>query len=485
MAVLNASPETAVSAPPTLVVDLDGTLIASDTLHEAVARALHRNPFLLLRSLVTFAARRDKAQLKKDVLTAGGLPSVASLPFRDVVLDCIARAREAGADVILATGAHKSIADAVAEHLGGFSAVLATEDVNLTGTRKLDRIRQHLGEKPFDYIGDSAADLPIWAAASTAIVVAPSRSLARRLALQSPASVTLAVSQTSRFGAVVKQLRLRQWSKNVLVFVPLVTSHRLLDVSLFVRSLLTLLAFSFVASAIYVINDLIDIEADRLHPLKRARPLASGAVSIRAASGLTALMAVAGMSLASWLGYELMATLGVYALLAVSYTFRLKRVLALDVVVLATLYCIRVIAGGVAIGVDLSPWLLATMIFEFFGLAMVKRSIELRRMVDRVPGRGYRASDRASVRILGIGSTLLGVMVFALYVQDPGIARLYPQQRLLWLAVPLLLYWSARLWLLEDRGEIDDDPLIFVLKDRVSLLAFALVGVVLVAAARA
>lgn len=468
---------------PVLVVDLDGTLVATDTLLESIVRGLRRSPISLALAFARFATSGDRALLKARVAEAAGAINPAALPYRQVVLDRVTTAHAAGTETILATGAHVSIARAVSEHLGVFSRICATETLNMTGRNKLERIRAEVGDRPFEYIGDSHADVPVWAGSAKSVVVEPNAALRRRVLEVAPQAEVLTSPQPSRVMAVLKQLRVHQWTKNGLVLIPLLASHRITEWDLVLRSLATVLAFSLVASAIYVMNDAVDVEADRLHHSKRTRPMAAGTVSVPLAAVLVALCLSAGFGIALALGMSLARVLAGYAFLSLAYTFRLKRTVVLDVVVLATLYCFRIVAGGAATGIDLSPWLYAFMIFHFFGLALVKRSMELARLTQDVPGRGYRAEDRPAVRSLGSASTLIGVLVFSLYVNESSTQLLYPNRSVLWLAVPLMLYWSSRLWLLENRNAIGDDPLVFVITDRVSLGTVILVAAIVAAAA--
>lgn len=467
-----------------LVVDLDGTLVATDTLHEGFWRALRHAPVEALKALGALALRWDKARFKAAIAQAAGPMDPHTLPYRPEILELLADARRQARPIILATGAHRAIAGPVAEYLGGFDAVLATDEVNLTGGRKLARIQEYVHGQPFAYVGNSFEDLPIWHASRQALSVAAGPRLLRAVGAAAADHRAISVARPSLWQTIPRQLRVHQWTKNGLVFLPALAAHRLLDGEVLARSAIAALAFSLLASAIYIVNDLCDLQTDRLHPTKRLRPLAAGTVSVAQGAVLALCCGLLGVVLGAALGSPTLAVLGAYATLSLSYSLKLKRVLLFDVAVLAILYCLRVVAGGVAADIALSPWMTALMIFEFFGLAMVKRSVELMRVASTTSGRAYRATDRPTIRTVGIASTLLGTLVFALYVNDPDIQHLYPHPELLWLAMPVLLYWSARLWVFEDRGVITDDPLVFVATDRVSWLAGFVIGAVLFAASR-
>ncbi len=465
-----------------LVVDLDGTLITTDTLHEAAWRALRTAPGRLFVACLRFATHWDRAQLKTDVLDAAGLPNVRTLPYRQSVLDLIASYRADGSRVVLATGATRRIADLVAEHLGEFSAVLATDNENFTARRKLTGLKAYLGDTAFAYVGDSRADIPLWEASDRAMIVTRSERLIRTLRGAGRELEVLEPASGTSPAAVARLLRVHQWTKNLLVFVPVIAAHMVLNPSVILRSALMAIAFSLTASGIYVINDLCDIEADRLHPSKRNRPLAAGLIPIGTALPVALLSTAAGLAISMGLGVQPALVLLTYSVLSLAYSIRLKRVLVLDVVTLAMLYSLRVVAGAAATAIVLSPWLIELMIFEFLGLALIKRSLELRSAQSAPPARGYRLEDHSSVRSLGMSATLLGVLVVALYINDPGTVAMYRHPQYLWAVTPLMLYWTGRLWLLEGRGIIDDDPVIFVIRDRVSMMiALATLAVVVAA----
>ena len=280
-------------------------------------------------------------------------------------------------------------------------------------------------------------------------------------------------------------MRPHQWVKNLLVFAPLILSFQFMDPGLVIKSLLAFIAFSLSASSLYIINDLLDIESDRLHPKKKNRPFASGQLSKPWGVGQAIVLLVIALVLAVYLNTEFLASLVIYSVLSAIYSFKLKKVVLLDVSILAVLYTLRIIAGTFAVSLDLSYWLIIFSIFIFTSLAMVKRTSELYNLMledkEEVQGRGYAVQDREIILALGSASGFVSVLVFALYIHDPLIVQRYTQPEWLWLIVPALLYWIGRVWIIAHRGQMDEDPVVFALQDKVSyaILIFIAIGVFL------
>ncbi len=285
--------------------------------------------------------------------------------------------------------------------------------------------------------------------------------------------------------AALRAMRPHQWVKNILVFSPLILSFQFIDPELVVQAFLAFIAFSLSASSLYIINDLFDIESDRLHPVKRNRPFASGELSKQWGIGQAIVLLVIAMVLAVYLNTEFLVSLVIYSVLSAIYSFKLKKVVLLDVSVLAVLYTLRIIAGTFAVSLDLSYWLIIFSIFIFTSLAMVKRVSELFNLIlqdkEEVQGRGYVVQDREIILALGSASGFVSVLVFALYIHDPLIVQRYTQPEWLWLIVPALLYWIGRIWIIAHRGQMDEDPVVFALQDKVSyaILLFIAIGVFL------
>ncbi|HMN97139.1 MAG TPA: UbiA family prenyltransferase [Phycisphaerales bacterium] len=459
-----------------LYVDLDGTLISSDTLWELFVVACRRRP---LRTPVTCVTGllRGRAALKQDLGRLASLRPEA-LPYRSEVVEFLQAQRHAGRRIVLATAADRSIAEGVAGHLRLFDDVLASDGLrNLKGPEKLRAIREQVGAAGFDYIGDSAADEPIWEAATHSFRVGPPRPDDHRFAR------VFAEPRSAK--AILRLLRPHQWVKNLLVFVPLLLAHAWHDPAKLLATLLAFAAISACASGVYVVNDLTDLESDRAHRSKRRRPIAAGAVAIPAAIAVAAGCFALSLGLALLVNWPFVGVLAAYFAVTTLYSLRLKRRMLLDVIVLASLYTVRVIAGGVAAEVEVSPWLLAFSMFLFFSLALAKRYAELAQHPPepgtKVAGRGYVAGDLQTVGEFGVASGLLSVLVLSLYVSESATAAaLYPSRALLWMLCPLLLYWIARLWFITRRGGMHEDPILFAIKDRaswlVALIAVALVG---------
>jgi 4-hydroxybenzoate polyprenyltransferase/phosphoserine phosphatase len=475
---LSAHPKHDVPAPPPpLVVDLDGTLLRSDLLVETGLRFLREHPHRFWQPLVWLFA--GKAALK-DRLAATTAIEADLLPYNADVILAIRDARSQGRRVVLATASHRTWAVQVAEHLGLFDEVLATQGtLNLSAGRKRDVLVDRFGEHGFDYLGNSHDDLPIFAAARRGYLVNPQPGLIRRLrATDAPVEV-LVVARPSLV-TWLRALRLHQWLKNLLLFVPLLASHRIADAALLFDGLLAFMLFGMCASSVYVLNDLLDLPDDRRHPKKRGRPFASGALSVK-----TGLIAVPALLLFAFAGSALLlpwaftAILAGYYVLTLAYSLDLKRRMMVDVLALAALYTARVIAGGAAFGLELTFWMLAFSMFIFLSLAMVKRYAELHAAAERgetmqTPGRGYWPADLGMVSVLGAASGYLAVLVLALYIHDEATAAMYAHPEWIWLAVPLLLFWISRVWMLAHRGQMHEDPLLFAVRDRTSLFVGAL-----------
>jgi 4-hydroxybenzoate polyprenyltransferase/phosphoserine phosphatase len=449
-----------------LCVDLDGTLVKTDTLYESLVALARKAPLQLLR--VPLWLWRGRAALKRE-LALRALPDARLLPYRHELVAYLQAERERGRLLILATGADEGVARAVAAHLGLFAGVLGSDGKrNLSGRRKLAELRA-FGH--FDYAGDSRVDLPLWRQARRAIVVGASpRLVSRARGAAEVERVFAPVGERRR--TLTRALRIHQWAKNVLIFVPLLAAHRLLDHSALARTALAFIAFCLSASAGYLLNDMLDLDADRRDLEKRHRPLASGAMSIRAALLWCPTLLGAGLLLGARQSRVVAALLLLHFVATTLYSLRWKRVLVLDVLVLAGLYTLRIFTGAAAAHVRVSPWLLGASMFMFLSLALVKRASELRRLnADghaAAPGRGYQTRDLGIMTTLGGASGYLTVLVLALYIQSPDVTVLYPHPERLWGLSLLLLYWFSRIWILTSRGEIDSDPVAFALKDRCS-----------------
>jgi 4-hydroxybenzoate polyprenyltransferase len=446
-------------------VDLDGTLIVADLFWEGLVRLIRRWPHLLF--MLPLWALRGRAFLKHQV--AQRVPiDPPSLQYRREVLDALEAVRMSGISIVLATGSNSIYATQVARHLGLFSDVIASDDsVNVSGRMKARILSERFGPKGFHYFGNSRRDLPVWLAARSATVVGASDRLARAARRRVRTEAVLA-PKSGNVAAVVRAIRPYQWVKNLLVFVPVLTSHNLLNIGMLRPTVFAFIAFSLCASSIYVLNDILDLEADRLHPRKKCRPFAAGVLSIPAGLLAAAMLIVAGIAAATIGASPATAlTLTAYIGITTAYSLWLKRQPVIDVFVLAGLYVLRVWAGGIASGIELSSWLLGFALFLFLSLAFSKRYAEIRGN-GQMPGRGYIAADASWMHGIGISSGYMAALVLALYVSAPDVTALYRQPKVLWLLCPVMLFWITRMWFRAGRGVMHDDPVVEALKDPVT-----------------
>jgi 4-hydroxybenzoate polyprenyltransferase len=477
-----AEDSTASSLPP-LCVDLDDTLLKTDLLYETLLSAVKGNPLSVL--LIPFWLVRGRAYLKQRLAFAANI-DINTLPYRSDLLQFLRAEQQRGRRLVLVSAAHRTIAEGVQDHLGLFNEVIASDGTsNVKGWRKAQILEERFGRQQFDYAGDAHADFAVWRSARRALVVSNRRRFIR--AINSIVPVDMVFPKSSgRFALLVNALRLRQWAKNLLVFVPILTGHKFFDQAILTKGALAFVSFSLISSGVYLLNDLLDLESDRAHVTKRHRAIAAGELSIFHASALCLLLLLAGVGLGWFCGATFLLFVAIYVLSNLAYSMWLKRVVMLDVVVLACFYALRLLAGGAATEIGCSDWLLAFSVFFFFCLAMVKRYSELRGLIGATgtsaPGRGYFPSDLEAIGTFGVGSGLISVLVLVLYVMSPEVRLLYAQPRLLLLLCPLFLYWITRLWFKAHRGEVPEDPVVFAITDRTSYIAGLLAAAVLYAA---
>ncbi len=464
-----------------LCVSLDRTLIRTNSLDESVLLAIKRRPWLLL--LLPCWLLRGRAYLKQRLANAA-VPDASILPYREDVLLFLRREKAAGRALILTTAANERFARAVADHLDLFDHVIASDArVNCAGATKLSAIRQLLGRRAFGCVGNSVADLAVWQASSETYLIEPSGELlARARRVCAPLVLGHSSGEKRGFANVFKALRAHQWVKNLLVLVPLFLAHQMDQLPKAILGVVALTAFCCCASAIYVLNDLLDIEADRRHPTKRSRPFAAGQLSPRTGLALAPALCLVGFGVAAqFVSARFCGLLAAYVLLTAGYSLFLKKQLVADVLLLAGLYTFRLIAGAVAVDVRLSPWLLAFSMFFFFSLALGKRYIELSRRGgnadQELPGRSYCPEDLSLLESIGPTSGYMAVLVFCLYIESETVKAMYGQPWLLWIACPILLYWITRFWLLARRRQIADDPVVFALRDRASVCSIVVMAV--------
>jgi len=457
---------------PHLYVDLDGTLIATDMLHESSLVLLRGSPITVLQFPAWLL--HGKAFLKRQIAQRVNVDP-AALPYRAGVLEIIRQAREQHQRVVLATATDELLASSVAKHLGVFDHVIASDGThNLSGQRKLDAIRADAAGQPFCYVGNDHVDVTVWEGAQSAVVVSNSHSLRRRVRGCTHVVAEVDVPKPS-LRDLLYGIRLHQWLKNLLVFVPLLPIMNEVTASMALAAFWMFLAFGLCASAIYVFNDLLDLESDRQHHRKKRRPFASGVIPIPNAFVLSLGLLFAGIALAvATLPLVALGVLLGYVVLTSLYSIWLKRRMLVDVFALAALYTVRILAGGAATQVEPSFWLLGFSMFMFLSLALAKRYVEIGELRangrTEIRGRAYAATDDMFVLAAGLAAGQLSILTLSLYLNDPAGAQRYAHPYVLWLLCPMLLYWLVRVWLKAHRGELHDDPVVFAATDRISQL---------------
>ncbi|HPE79090.1 MAG TPA: UbiA family prenyltransferase [Gammaproteobacteria bacterium] len=456
--------------PVPLVVDLDGTLVRSDLLVESVFALLKRN--ILFVFVLPLWLAGGRARFKHEVARRVEIDA-GMLPYHEEFLDYLKAEHAAGRSLVLATASNERFAGAIAVHLGIFAHVLASDATqNLSGRRKLERLRELFGNDGFAYAANAMVDLPLWNAARHALLVNPER------------GVWEAAGQTGRVDRIfddrtgnplrryLMALRLHQWLKNLLLFVPLLMAHRFGEPMLVSQALLAFLVFGLCSSSVYLLNDLLDLPDDRRHPTKRNRPFAAGSISSRGGALLIPALLIGAFLLAVPLPTEFIGALALYYVITLAYSFRLKQAALVDVLTLAALYTIRIIAGAAAVSVVPSFWLLAFSMFLFLSLAFVKRYTELLVMQQQQrktsSGRGYTTTDIETLSQFGSSSAYMAILVLALYINSQSVRALYTHPEVIWLLCPLLLYLVMRIWLLARRNELHEDPVVFLIQDRLS-----------------
>jgi 4-hydroxybenzoate polyprenyltransferase len=469
---------------PALCVDVDGTLIKSDTLLDAMFTLFRRSPIIALGSCLSLF--RGKAAFKAHIAQHVTLDP-KTLPYNQPLLKHLRAEHAAGRDIYLATASNEKQARGIADYLGIVAGVFASrENVNLRRGAKLSALQSQFPDRGFDYVGNAAPDIPVLACAKTGMLANPSPGLAARLKLQRIKIHRIFDDRAPWLKTIVRAIRVRQWPKNLLIFLPVVLAHMLSDRNKLIATCIAFLSFSLAASAAYVLNDMLDVEADRNHPKKRNRPFAAGDLSSQSGIATIAILVAGSAALAWRLPPQFSLWLGAYFVTTITYSLVLKKIALLDVVTLAGLYTVRLIAGGAASQVQLSTWLGGFSIFFFLSLAMVKRYAELdnlrRTGCEPANERGYFLEDLEQLRSFGTASAYASIVVFTLYINNPEITHLYAHAHRLWMLIPVLILWISRIWLLAHRGKLDEDPVVFALTDRLSP-AFGIVALLIVRSA--
>jgi 4-hydroxybenzoate polyprenyltransferase len=424
---------------------------------------------------------RGKAAFKAFVSESVAL-DVVHLPYNRALLQFLRDQHAQGRSLYLATGADIMLAQRVADHLGIFSGVLGSDgDTNLTGNNKLEGLRNRLGPSEFDYVGNASPDLPLLAHATEAMVANPSLALRIRLRTRGIGPVREFRDGRASFASILRAMRPHQWAKNLLILLPLLLAHSL-EIHGLVTALLAFCSFSLTASATYIVNDLLDIDTDRRHPQKKTRPFAAGDLSALSGIGMSVALLLLAFCGARLLPIGFIAWLLLYLASTLAYSSFLKQIPLVDVLMLSGLYTLRLFAGSAATGSHISHWLGSFSVFLFFSLAIAKRFAELENLSasNSAPknGRGYLLTDIDQLRSFGTSSAFAAVVIFAIYISGLDVTKLYRNPALLWLIMPLMILWLCRVWLLASRGELHEDPVVFALTDRMSLLIGVAVAVV-------
>jgi 4-hydroxybenzoate polyprenyltransferase len=455
-----------------LVADLDGTLIQTDLLVESAIALIKRNILYILFFPIWLF--KGKAKLKHEIATRVDLDATL-LPYNREFLDYLNTEHSNGRELILATASNQRLAEVVSNNLGIFHNVLASNaEENLSGKKKREKLECLFGNGGFDYAANAMVDLDVWESADCAILVNPERGVHKALQHQNRISKVFNNRTNHPLRYYIKALRLHQWLKNILIFIPLFMAHKFNDILLLKHALIGFFAFGLCASSVYLLNDLLDLNDDRQHPTKKHRPFAAGSISIVNGTMLIPVLLLAAFSLALLLPRDFIAVLAFYYILTVLYSVYLKRSAPIDVLTLAVLYTTRIIAGSAAVGIMPSFWLLAFSMFLFLSLALIKRFTELMMVQQQEKteslGRGYVTTDLEMLSQFGSSSAYMAVLVLALYVNSEDVQTLYTRPEWIWLLCPLVLYLVTRIWLLARRQLVDEDPVVFVIRDRHSQL---------------
>lgn len=483
--------EKSVPLPKIVAADVDGTILATDLLYESLLHVLKTNPWTVFLLPIWLLQGRAvlKAELARRATALSGSEGlrIDLLPVNESVVSYLQDQAASGRTVLLASASDERLVAAVGERFSFVAGTIGSDGAsNRKGRGKVEAIQAYVGDEQWEYVGDSQADFAVWRAADRATAVVSSPSFASRVARELPGTSIINLAKPS--GRVVfKVLRVHQWLKNILIFAPMLLAHRWFENVIVWQSTRAAIAFSLCASGVYIVNDLLDLSSDRQHPRKKKRPCAAGTFPIVYAIALVPVLFLSSYLIAWQVHARFVALLSVYLIITTAYSFRLKAIVLVDIVLLAMLYTIRILGGGVATEIPLSQWLLGVSMFLFLSLACVKRFSELlvlrQRNEKKTWGRGYWVGDIEQIASFGSASGYIAVLVLMLYVSSNEVAVLYKNPRMIWLACPLLLYWISRVWLLARRGLVHDDPLVFAMRD-IGTYIVGLLGLIIFLAAR-
>lgn len=459
---------------------MDGTLIKTDMLIESFLELLSNNPFKAIKSLCNLLS---PASLKHSLAFHADI-DVTTIPYNQNVLDFVKSEKEKGRKIFLASASNIKYVKAVADYLGIFDGIFASnKDLNLKGKEKAKILCDSFSEKGFDYIGNSKDDFPVWEKANKVIAIGVSNILEKKIIKSYPEALILDNTKPS-FMDYIKMIRIHQWLKNILIFVPAFLAH-LFTISYFFNSLIAFFSFSFCASSVYILNDLLDIKNDRDHITKKNRPIASCKISLFKAVFIFPIFLTISIILSLFLPIKFLTILIIYYFITTAYSFYLKKKPIIDVLTLAALYGIRILAGSFAVSLPfLSSWFLSFSGFFFLYLALTKRCAELiersSKGKDDPIGRGYKILDLPILQMFSCASGYVSVLVFCLYIDSNAVYKLYSNPHQLWLIPFILTYWISRTLLLTHRGNMNEDPVIFAAKDKQSLLCGIAIFLVLI-----
>lgn len=468
-----------------LCVDLDGTLVETNTLFEATISILKKNPFRIFALLAS--AFQGKALVKHTIGTYAAGEKFVWL-YNMKLLAFLQNEHAKGRDLILATASDAHIATTIAHELGIFKEVIAnTPKTPVSASKKYILLEKRFGKQRFSYAGNSRDDIRVWNSAASAIIVHAPESVASTVRKHTPVEAEFPYTKKLRIQDILQEMRVHQWLKNLLIFVPLVMAHRVQDSTALFQAIVGFFSFSLIASSMYVMNDLLDIPSDRAHQTKHMRPIARGVISARLAVILAGILFTSSCIFALiYLPTAFSSILALYFGINTIYSFRAKKIPYVDITILAGLYVLRIIAGSAATGIATSSWLFFFAGCFFFYLACMKRVVELLQLkekTDTAPGRGYSKQDTQVLVVLGMTFALLSCIVLGLYVQSESVRLLYTKPALLWMLLPLIIIWIIRMWHITLSKKMTDDPVLFTSKDTISyMIGLATIGVLILAA---
>lgn len=459
-----------------ILVDLDGTLILTDSLHEMLTILIKTQPYAIFKLIKIYFS--GKAKFKQYVFEQVDYDA-ERVPYRDELVEYIKHEKQNGRKIYLATAAYHGIAEKTADFLQCFDGVLATDsDINLKGINKLKAIQQNFGRE-FIYAGDNKADIHIWRDAKGAIVVGNHvKKLSKKVEKLHIPVIKQMQNTTVGLSTWLRALRIHQWLKNILLFIPLLLAFQFDDSHKIWLTMVAFISFSLGASATYILNDLWDLENDRAHPNKKLRPFASGALSIAQGVKASAILLFCACLSAIYVSWSYFGAFLLYLVITTLYSFRIKKIILLDIIVLSVLYTLRIIAGGIVTNINLSYSLLAFSILIFLSLATVKRCAELVAMPavqENAVGRGYTKTDLDILWPIGISTYIGAIIVFGLYINAPETIIHYQKPVFLWGVQLFLIYLIGNLWMVTRRGQMHDDPIVYFIEDKKSLIVLALI----------